>query len=299
MYGRRRTGSVLKGWRNGRRKHLHRMRICHTGGRKSEGVFGRIRGVQDENSSNRKRRCWKTSFAATLARIFAEEGRNVLAADADPDANLGLALGFPEEVVDSIIPISKMRKMIEERTGADKDNTFYVLNPKVSDIPDKYGKLYNGVRLLLLGTVDTAGGGCVCPENVILKRIISNLVLHRKDVVILDMEAGLEHLARGTTSGMEQFIVVIEPGTRSIQTYRNVKRLALGLGVQQVRVVASKVRDEQDEIFIREKIPEEDFLGFIHYNPDILRADRMGLSPYDCSRELVQEVKEIIKRMEM
>ena len=241
----------------------------------------------------------KTSFAATLARIFAEEGRNVLAADADPDANLGLALGFPEEVVDSIIPISKMRKMIEERTGADKDNTFYVLNPKVSDIPDKYEKLYNGVRLLLLGTVDTAGGGCVCPENVILKRIISNLVLHQKDVVILDMEAGLEHLARGTTSGMEQFIVVIEPGTRSIQTYRNVKRLALGLGVQQVRVVASKVRDEQDEIFIREKIPKEDFLGFIHYNPDIVRADRMGLSPYDCSRELVQEVKEIIKRMEV
>lgn len=240
----------------------------------------------------------KTSFAATLARIFAEEGRNVLAADADPDANLGLALGFPEEVVDSIIPISKMRKMIEERTGADKDNTFYVLNPKVSDIPDKYKKLYNGVRLLLLGTVDTAGGGCVCPENVILKRIISNLVLHQKDVVILDMEAGLEHLARGTTSGMEQFIVVIEPGTRSIQTYRNVKRLALGLGVQQVRVVASKVRDEQDEIFIREKIPKEDFLGFIHYNQDILRADRIGLSPYDCSRELVQEVKEIIKRME-
>ena len=120
----------------------------------------------------------KTSFAATLARIYAEDGRKVLAADADPDANLGAALGFPEEVVESIIPISKMRKMIEERTGADKDNTFYVLNPKVSDIPDQYGKLYHGVRLLLLGTVDTAGNGCVCPENVILKRIID-----RKSVV--------------------------------------------------------------------------------------------------------------------
>ena len=138
----------------------------------------------------------------------------------------------------------------------------------------------------------------MCPENVILKRIISNLVLHREDVVILDMEAGLEHLARGTTSGMEQFIVVIEPGARSIQTYRNVKRLALDLGVHQVRVVASKVRDEQDEIFIREKIPGEDFLGFIHYHPNIIRADRMGVSPYDCCGELVQEVKEIIKRME-
>lgn len=240
----------------------------------------------------------KTSFAATLARVFAAEGRNVLAADADPDANLGLALGFPEGLVESITPISKMRKMIEERTRADKDNTFYILNPKVSDIPDKYGKLYNGVRLLLLGTVDTAGGGCVCPENVILKRIISNLVLHRDDVVILDMEAGLEHLARGTTSGMDQFVVVIEPGARSIQTYKNVKRLALELGVSQVRVVASKVRDEQDEQFIREKIPEEDLLGFIHYNPDILKADRLGASPYDHSPALVSEVKEIRKKME-
>ncbi len=240
----------------------------------------------------------KTSFAATLARIYAKEGRNVLAADADPDANLGLALGFPEEIVESIIPISKMRKMIEERTGADKDNTFYILNPKVSDLPDKYGKLYHGVRLLLLGTVDTAGSGCICPENVILKRIISNLVLHREDVVILDMEAGLEHLARGTTSGMDQFVVVVEPGARSIQTYQNVKRLALDLGVRQVRVVASKVRDQQDEKFILEKIPEEDFLGFIHYNEKIIEADRMGAAPCDYCPELVREVKEIMKRME-
>ena len=239
----------------------------------------------------------KTSFAATLARVFAETGRNVLAADADPDANLGLALGFPEDMVDSIEPISKMRKMIEERTGADKDNTFYVLNPKVNDIPDKYGKLYHGVRLLLLGIVDTAGGGCVCPENTILKRIISNLVLQRDDVVILDMEAGLEHLGRGTTSGMDQFIVVIEPGARSIQTYRNVKRLALELGVKQVRVVASKIRDEKDEQFILEKIPAEDFLGFIHYHPSIMEADRLGKSLYDCSPELVKEVKDIVQRM--
>lgn len=165
----------------------------------------------------------------------------------------------------------------------------------MNDIPDKYGKLYHGVRLLLLGTVDTAGGGCVCPENTILKRIISNLVLQRDDVVILDMEAGLEHLGRGTTSGMDQFIVVIEPGARSIQTYRNVKRLALELGVKQVKVVASKIRDEKDEQFILEKIPAEDFLGVIHYHPSIMEADRLGKSPYDCSPELVKEVKDIVQ----
>ena len=122
------------------------------------------------------------------------------------------------------------------------------------------------------------------------KRIISDLVLQRDDVVILDMEAGLEHLGRGTTSGMDQFIVMIEPGARCIQTYRNVKRLTLELGVKQVKVVANKIRDEKDEQFILEKIPAEDFLGFIHYHPSIMEADRLGKSPYDCSPELVKEV---------
>lgn len=202
----------------------------------------------------------KTTIAATLARLYANEGKTVYAADADPDANLGLALGFSEEKLAEIIPISKMRKLVEERTGADKSNTFYKINPKVDDIPERYSKLYNGVRLLILGTVDTAGSGCVCPENVMLKRIINNLILHREDAVLLDMEAGLEHLGRGTTEGMDQFIVVIEPGARSVQTYKNVKRLAEELGVKKVRVVANKIRDEKDEMFVRDRIPESDLL---------------------------------------
>ena len=218
----------------------------------------------------------KTTIAATLARLYAEEGRPVLAADVDPDANLGLALGFPEDLLDSIVPISKMRKLVAERTEASADNRFYKINPKVDDIPDTYSKSFNGVKLLVLGTVETAGSGCVCPEHVMLRRIINNLVLRREDVVILDMEAGLEHLGRGTTEGMDMFIVVIEPGARSVQTYKNVKRLAEELGVHQVHVVANKVRNEADEAFIRERIPAEDLLGMVHYNIEVMEADRAG-----------------------
>lgn len=240
----------------------------------------------------------KTTFAATLARLYAEEGRKVLAADVDPDANLGLALGFSEEVLDSIVPISKMRKLVEERTGASDDNKFYKLNPKVDDIPDTYGKTCNGVKLLVLGTVETGGGGCVCPEHVMLKRILNNMVLHRDDVVIMDMEAGLEHMGRGTTEGMDQFIVVIEPGARSIQTYKNVKRLAKDLGVKQVRVVANKVRGTEDEEFIKSKIPAEDLLGFIHYNQEVIDADRQGMSPYDVSKTATDEIIKIKDRID-
>ena len=235
----------------------------------------------------------KTTLSSTLARLYADEGRTVLAADVDPDANLGLALGLSQEEVDSIVPISKMRTLVEERTGATDANRFYKLNPYVADIPEKYSKDVNGVKLLVMGTVDVGGSGCVCPEHVMLKSILSALTYRKNDVVIMDMEAGLEHLGRGTAENMDQFIVVIEPGARSVQTYRNVKRLAADLGVKRVRVVANKIRDEQDEAFIRTAIPAEDFLGLIHYNPEIMDADRQGKSPYDFSPTAIEEIRNI------
>ena len=235
----------------------------------------------------------KTTLSSTLARLYADEGRTVLAADVDPDANLGLALGLTQEQVDEIVPISKMRTLVEERTGANEANKFFKLNPYVADIPEKYSKDINGVKLLVMGTVDVGGSGCVCPEHVMLKAILSNLSYRKNDVVIMDMEAGLEHLGRGTASNMDQFIVVIEPGARSVQTYRNVKRLASDLGVARVRVVANKVRDQQDEDFIRQSIPAEDLLGVIHYHPEIIDADRQGKSPYDFSPKAIEEIKNI------
>ena len=237
----------------------------------------------------------KTTLASTLARLYAGEGRTVLAADVDPDANLGLALGLSQEEVDSIVPISKMRTLVEERTGASDANRFYKLNPYVADIPEKYSRDINGVKLLVMGTVDVGGSGCVCPEHVMLKSILSALTYRKNDVVIMDMEAGLEHLGRGTAANMDQFIVVIEPGARSVQTYRNVKRLAADLGVKRVRVVANKLRTEEDEAFIRSVIPAEDLLGCIHFNPQIMDADRQGKSPYDFSPAAMEEIRNIKK----
>ncbi|MFR2093979.1 MAG: AAA family ATPase [Oscillospiraceae bacterium] len=184
----------------------------------------------------------KTTLASTLARLYADEGRPVLAADVDPDANLGLALGMSQEEVDSIVPISKMRTLVEERTGANEANKFFKLNPFVSDIPEKYAHEINGVKLLVMGTVDVGGSGCVCPEHVMLKALLSALTYRKDDVVIMDMEAGLEHLGRGTAANMDQFLVVVEPGARSVQTYGNVKRLAKDLGITRVRVWQTRSR---------------------------------------------------------
>ena len=240
----------------------------------------------------------KTTLSSTLARLYADEGRVVLAADVDPDANLGLALGLTEEEVNAIVPVSRMKELAKERTAANASNTFYKLNPEVSDLPDKLAKEINGVKLLVMGSVDTGGAGCVCPEHVMLKALLTSLVFRKDDVVVMDMEAGLEHLGRGPASMVDQFIVVIEPGARSVQTYEKVKQLAADLGIHNVNVVANKIRDDSDRDFIRQRIPEENLLGFISYNADVIDADRRGLSPYDLSPQTVDEIRKIKARMD-
>ena len=240
----------------------------------------------------------KTTFSAVLARLYADEGHKVLCADVDPDANLGLALGFSEEELAEITPISEMKDLIRERTEADEFEKFFKINPKVDDLPDKLAHEINGVKLLLMGTVKSGGSGCVCPEHVMLKRVLSHLIVQREDVVIMDMEAGLEHLARGTTDWVDQFIVVVEPGARSVQTYHSVKRLAADLGIHNVNVVANKVRDEEDEKFIREHVPAENLLGMIHYSGDVADADRRCASPYDLAKDAVDEIRRIKEKID-
>ncbi len=240
----------------------------------------------------------KTTFAAILARLYADSGRSVLCADVDPDANLGSALGFSEEELSGIIPISEMKDLIRERTDADEFQKFFKINPKVDDLPDKLALSKNGVKLLVMGTIKTGGAGCVCPEHVVIKRLLSHMIVARDEVVILDMEAGLEHLARGTTDFVDQFIVVVEPGARSVQTYHSVKRLAADLGVRKVNVVANKIRDEKDEAFIRENIPEDALLGMVHLSDGVRDADLLSESPYVIAKETVQEINRIKEKMD-
>jgi len=131
-----------------------------------------------------------------------------------------------------------------------------------------------------------------------LKSILSALVFRKDDVVIMDMEAGLEHLGRGTAGCMDRFIVVIEPGARSVQTYEKVKQLAADLGVTKVDVVANKIRDDADREFVRSRIPEENLLGFISCDAEVIDADRRGLSPYDVSPRAVEEIRAIKARID-
>jgi len=242
----------------------------------------------------------KTTFAAIISRLYAEEGCKVLAVDADPDPNLGLALGFPEEIIKSIIPIAEMKTLVAERTNSTPGSfgKMFKINPKVDDIPDRYCKEFNKVRLLTMGTVEKGGSGCICPENVLLKQLTSHLVLQNKDIVVMDMEAGIEHMGRGTAQGVDVFIVVVEPGIRSIQTYYHVKKLAADLGVKKVFVVGNKIKSVEDQEYILSNIDKEACLGFIRFRSEVGNSDRVNLSTYTSSLETVEEIKIIKTKLE-
>jgi CO dehydrogenase maturation factor len=243
----------------------------------------------------------KTTLAAVLARLYASEGRQVLAVDADPDANLGLALGFSNSELAELTPISKMHGLINERTGSGGDGfgRFFKINPRVSDIPDRFSKEKNGVKLLVMGTVETGGAGCVCPEHVMLKRVISHLVTERDEVVIMDMEAGLEHLGRGTAEMVDRFVVVTEPGARSLQTLAKIRALAADLGVRQLSAVGNKLRGPEEEAFLAERIPRDELLGVIHYDDGVMRSDMNGVSPFDADSGAIREIARIKEKIDI
>jgi CO dehydrogenase maturation factor len=168
----------------------------------------------------------KTTVAAFLIRSLQMKGKLVLAIDADPDANLAQALGAKN--ASEITPISEMKSLIEERTET-KIGTMgglFKMNPKVSDLPEKLSINIDGVKLMVLGGVKAAEGGCICPQSILLKVLVSHLILARNEFVVLDMEAGLEHLGRGTAQAVDKMIVVVEPGSRSVETARQIKRLS-------------------------------------------------------------------------
>jgi CO dehydrogenase maturation factor len=218
----------------------------------------------------------KTTIAGILAHLFARDGYRVLAVDADPDANLASAIGIQEEDANSIIPISKQSQLVTERTGA-KPRQFgqlFKMNPRVSDIPDDFSIDHRGIKLLVMGAVQKGGSGCACPENVLLRSLLSEIILNRDEVVIVDMEAGIEHLGRATSRSIDKMLIVVEPGSRSISTANTILRLARDIGIASFGIIGNKVQDKAQANWIRNQFPQDLMLGTISYREIIREADQ-------------------------
>jgi CO dehydrogenase maturation factor len=239
----------------------------------------------------------KTTLSSLLSRYWANKGFRVLAVDADPDANLGSALGIDTA---GIVPIAKMESLIAERTGTKPGTVggFFKMNPRVDDLPESLGREKDGVRLLVLGTVKKGGGGCICPESVMLKALMNHLVLYEKDMVVMDMEAGIEHLGRGTAQGVNRVVIVVEPGRRSIETAAKVKQLTADIGLLKVVAVGSKVRSAQEEKFIRANLDGVPLVGILPFSEEIAAADLESRAPSLEDPQIKKAIEQIASSLE-
>jgi len=239
----------------------------------------------------------KTTFSALLIRTLNEQGKHVLAIDADPDANLAAALGIPD--ADKIVPIAEMKELIFERTEAQPGTIggFFKLNPKVDDLPDSLSAKLDNIKLMRLGGVKKGGGGCICPESTLLRALMLHIVLSRDEVVVMDMEAGIEHLGRATASAVDKLIVVVGPGRRSIDTAGHIKKLASEIGLKNICVVGNKIRSKKDEEFLKKHMSGFKLLGFIPYDEALIEADLDGVSPFDVDSTAKADIKKMIAKL--
>jgi CO dehydrogenase maturation factor len=239
----------------------------------------------------------KTTFSSLLIRNFNKLDKRVLAIDADPDANLAAGIGI--ENAAEIVPIAEMKELVLERTGAQPGTIggFFKLNPRVDDLPEALSVNFENIKLMRLGGVKKGGSGCICPESTLLRALVMHIVLARDEVVVMDMEAGIEHLGRATAKAVDKLIVVVEPGRRSIDTAGHIRQLAGEIGLNNIAVVGNKIRGSKDQEFLEKHLSDFEFLGFLPYDDALIEADLNGVSPFDVDSPSRERVREMISKL--
>jgi len=250
----------------------------------------------------------KTTVCAIWAHLFAEDRFDVLAIDADPNTNLASAFGIPCER--SPEPLIKMKELIAERTGTGKDavGAYFKLNPKVSDLPERYwlevGTAYHGlpardttarmavVRLLVLGGITQAGAGCACPEGAFLKAMLTHTILQMQEMVLVDLAAGVEFMGRASVQGIDALVIVVEPGGRSIETANNMAKMARELGIRNVGAVANKITKDYETDVIKSQLKDVVLLGSVPYNRSVKEADLRRTAVFGADAEIVKKLRE-------
>jgi len=192
----------------------------------------------------------KTTIMALLGNEFKKAGKDVLIIDADPSPHMAETLGVKD--VAAIRPIAEMTKLLVERSGKVEGSPFYNMNPQVNDILQDFMISHEGVKLMVLGAIQGGDKGCACPENNVLRRMLTKLLMSPDQIVLLDMEAGVEHLGRGTIASVDQLLIVVIPSRSSIRTALKIKKLAEDVKIAKIDFVGNLIRDERDRTFLSE-----------------------------------------------
>jgi CO dehydrogenase maturation factor len=216
----------------------------------------------------------KSTLASLFARALAQDGQEVLTVDCDPDSNLGRLLGFKD--ADKITPIAQMEELINERMGVDKGSkSFFKLNPRIDDIPDKFSRNKGNIKLIVMGVVEKGGNGCMCPESTFIKNLLGHLILKRDEHLVMDMEAGVEHFGRGTAQSCDFVLVVVEPSLNSIQTAKKISGFAGDIGIKRVYALGNKIRKSEDSEFIKKKLGNIKLIESVGFEQSLLSWDKI------------------------
>lgn len=223
----------------------------------------------------------KTLIAGGLACSFANKGLKTIAIDADPSPNLALTLGLPLEETRNIVPISENKELIESKTRTGYPGV-YRLSFKVEDIIHDFSvKTPFGVNLIVMGTVRSVGSGCTCPANAVVRALLRHLVVERNEVVILDMEAGVEHLGRGTARYVDTMLVVADANMKSLETAKRIYDLATSTGIKQVFLVGNKIGSQIQQETVREFAEKNGLTIFclVPFDQNVVEAEMRGETP--------------------
>ena len=213
----------------------------------------------------------KTTIMALLAGELKKQGQKVLVIDADPSPHMAETLGIRD--AKKVKPIAEMGALLAERAGKSQGSPFYNLNPEVNDLLRDFMLEQDGIRLMILGAVQTAEGGCACPENHVLRKMLKKMLLTAEETVLLDMEAGVEHLGRGTVAGADCLLIVTIPSRSGIRTSLKIKKMADDVGIPRVYFIGNMVQNQDDEEFIAQELGERPIVFFPDSNA-VRRSER-------------------------
>ncbi|MGC9021867.1 MAG: ArsA-related P-loop ATPase, partial [Dissulfurimicrobium sp.] len=223
----------------------------------------------------------KTTVSAFIIKALAEMGREVLAIDADPSPHLARVLGF--KGANAVTPIAEMRELLQERS--ERDGPFYRLNPKVNDLPERFMLKEGNIKLMVLGAIREGGGGCACSDNAVLRALLNMLLLGPDEDIVLDMEAGVEHLGRGTIKAVDHLLVVVQPYLGSLETAIKIKALAHDINIRHLAVIANNIKNQADLSYIKEHLGM-DPIGIFHASEEVAAAERASIPIYEAKQGL-------------
>lgn len=225
----------------------------------------------------------KTTLAATLARVYARRGYRVNALDGDPNPNLASAIGVSDDDAARLRRVPR-EAILDDRHDAGGEATIHLARP-FEEVLAEYGVTGpDAIGVLTMTGLLGAGKGCICGQHAAVRDVMEQLASSEpRDVTILDTEASIEHLSRGTVRNVDALLVVTEPYYRSLETAGRVVPLAEELGLPEVWVVANKVRNERDKEAILQYGAGHGFqiIAAIPYDPQVAEADQLGRSVID------------------